>query len=432
MKKGLIAYFLLILFTGITTDASAQFWKKIFKKEQKRPVRKKTKAKIETPVVKPKKKRSIDYPKSELKQHYRIDLLASLYLNELIKDNKPAFKGRMPEKAVSALDFYEGLKLAADTLSHLGYHIDLFVHDVTDSTKTPEKLIATHVLDSSDLIIGAVPSKYIAPIAKFAKAHNVNFASVLLPYDAGMKDNPWFIIMQPTLQTHCEWLGGYLERERGVGRAGSGKAPVLLYRNTVPSDMNNIALMNIDTNAVRRFRLNKLNDPSQIKKLFDSTAVNTLIMPILDEKFCENMLQKLGDWFPRYKFEVYGMPSWKSISTLRKADAWPNIAVYFTAPFYFDATTASGQAVVNAYKRSTGNERPSEMVYRGYESLYWFAYLLGKYGTIFNEKLSDNGFAPFTRFDIKPVWTKDDNLLYLENRHIVLYRYSAGNVNVIQ
>ena len=105
--------------------------------------------------------------------------------------------------------------------------------------------------------------------------------------------------------------------------------------------------------------------------------------------------------FPTARFEVYGMPSWKGMSGLKKEDASPNMTVYLTAPFYFDPTTASGQMITGAYKKTYGSH-PGEMVYRGYETLTWYAYLLNRYGTIFNDKVGDNGTATFTRFDIKP------------------------------
>jgi hypothetical protein len=46
--------------------------------------------------------------------------------------------------------------------------------------------------------------------------------------------------------------------------------------------------------------------------------------------------------------------------------------------------------------------------------------------------MSDNGAAPFTRFEIKPQWTTDNDLLYNENMHVYLYRYQGGSYMVEQ
>ena len=61
------------------------------------------------------------------------------------------------------------------------------------------------------------------------------------------------------------------------------------------------------------------------------------------------------------------------------------------------------------------------------EALYWYAYLLQKYGTVYNARLSDNATAPFTKFEVKPQWDAQPNLLYNENEHLYLYRYQSGS-----
>ena len=67
-----------------------------------------------------KKKREIEYPQSIAKERYRIDVLLPLYLDELVKEDKPTFKGKVPEKAQPGINFYEGVNLAVDTLTNMG------------------------------------------------------------------------------------------------------------------------------------------------------------------------------------------------------------------------------------------------------------------------------------------------------------------------
>src|SRR5436190_19983313 len=116
MKKFIIFLFVLALFTGYCQPAAAQFWKKWFHKEEPRVYKKKKKPVADKPIVKPKKKRELSFPESKIRTRYRVDVLAQLYLNTLIKDDKPTFKGKIPDKAIAGIDFYEGVKLASDTL----------------------------------------------------------------------------------------------------------------------------------------------------------------------------------------------------------------------------------------------------------------------------------------------------------------------------
>ncbi len=67
------------------------------------------------------------------------------------------------------------------------------------------------------------------------------------------------------------------------------------------------------------------------------------------------------------------------------------------------------------------------MVFRGYETFYWYAYLLNRYGTVYNTRQSDNSAAPFTKFDIKLQWNKQQEMLYNENERLDLYRFQSGS-----
>ncbi|RYD57862.1 MAG: amino acid ABC transporter substrate-binding protein [Sphingobacteriales bacterium] len=433
MKKHVKLIFLFtLLFVGHSQQAEAQFWKKLFGKDEpkrktpvKKPAVKKDKPAAPKTTTNTKKKFDINYPKSVTKQRYRIDVLVPLYLDELVVDGKPVNKGRFPDKAVSGMDFYEGLKLAADTLDGQGYNIDVYVHDITDSKHTPEALLAKKILDSSDLIIGAVQSQQIGGVAKLANKNKVNFISALSPSDADTKENPYFILMQPSLETHCKWI---VDR---LGRKYKNKKTVLYYRNSVPVDKEAYEYVTADKDiSYQQVLANTLPTKQQLTPLFDSNSVNVITVAVLDVAYAESLLQQLSQWFPQYDFEVYGMPSWRSLSGLRKTGSYANVTINITAPFYFDGSTASGQSIAAMYKKAYGSSKPGEMVYRGYETMYWFAYLLNKYGTIFNEKLNDNGIAPFTRYEIKPKWDASGNLLYNENMHVHLYRYKDGSFTV--
>ncbi|OSZ78166.1 hypothetical protein CAP35_07855 [Chitinophagaceae bacterium IBVUCB1] len=412
-------------------DADAQFLKKLFgggKKTQKKtePVKKKP-----STVVKPKpkpvvKKPEPDYPPTEMKSKYRIDVFAHLYLDELVKDGKPVFKGKLPDKATAGLDFYEGVKLAADTLNKQGYNVAIYIHDIVNAQHTPATLIGNKSLDSSDLIIGAVNTSYVKVLADYAAKRNINFVSALSPSDAGVKNNPYFILLQPTLQSHCEWI------MTAIARKHKNQTPLLLYRTNVPVDSNAFAYLNVTDGMANKMLCNTMPTKEKLKPYLDSTRNNLLIVSVLDAAFAESLLQQLNDWFPAYNFSIYGMPTWKSLSSLKKPEAYPNIALHITAAYYFDVSTGVGQAVANGYKRDVGGSKPSDMVFRGYETMYWYTYLLYKYGTIFNEKFSDNGAAPFTRFDVKLKKDKNDKLLYQENKHIILYRYQSSSFMVEQ
>lgn len=396
---------------------------RLYRKEQQRanqPLQKTTaKPKVQAP------KKDFDFPKSEMKDRYRIDVLAPLYLTELVQDGKVR-SGRLPDKVLNPLKFYEGMLIAADTLKKLGYKLDLYVYDVSDELESPATLANTDAFAGSDMILGLLSSSDFPLVATYARNHHINFVSALSPSSQGITDNPYFTLLQPTLETHCTAI------EENIYKKYGNISPVMMYRTKVQVDSNAYGYFT-SNNAIeyRTMSCDVMPTQEQILPMLNKVGKNVIVLPILSDKYAETILTNLYKWFPEYDFEVWGMPSWDNMASLRKSDAYPNVVVYFTSPFYFDATTASGMAVANAYKRKFGG-KVDNMVFRGYETMFWYAYLLKKYGNIYNVQLWDNGGAPFTRFDIKLVKNKDGQLMYSENKHVYLYRYHSSSYMVEQ
>jgi hypothetical protein len=90
-----IKVLLLLLCLALGNGASAQFWKRGGGKRKKAAALNIDSVASE-PVANSKKKRAIEYPQSIAKERYRIDVLLPLYLDELVKEDKPTFKSKVP------------------------------------------------------------------------------------------------------------------------------------------------------------------------------------------------------------------------------------------------------------------------------------------------------------------------------------------------
>ncbi len=418
-----------------TNTAEAQFWKKKSKRKKEKlvyplPPEKRLTRPADGKDQQAKKENNSSkekslYPQTEFKQRYRVDILAPFYLDELVEDGKTTFKQKMPAKAMQSVLFYEGVSLAIDTLKKMGYKLDVYVHDVRDSIQSLQTLINIGTFETSDLLIGVLSSNDFKYMSDYAKRKQINFVSALSPSDAGVSDNQFFTMLQPTLETHCEAIKTRMYNKY------AGRPVTLLYRTNVGVDNSAYELFMQSSEDVlyKPLSCNEMPTYEQLKPFFSGSVSNVILMPIINDKYASILLEKLHEWFPEYEFDVWGMPSWNDMQSLRKSDAFPNIAVFFTRPFYFDVTTAKGQQLLKQYKRKYGGT-PDNMVFRGYETLYWYTYLLNKYGTIFNTNMRDNGGAPFTRFDMITNTDEDGDLLYHENKNVYLYRYQSSSYMV--
>lgn len=369
-----------------------------------------------------KKKPEVEYPATQMKSSYRIDFLAALYLDELVKNGTLTFKNKIPEKAFPGISFYEGLTIAADSLKKAGFSIDIYVHDIAAAHETPAELIANGRLDSADLIIGAFHAQDMPLVAAYAKKRQVNFVSALSPADGGVKDNQFFTMSQPSLKTHCEWIIDDIQKKN----PGNSNV-VLLHRAATQADENAFNYLNNYNDGNVHFKnvaCNGLPERSSLVSMIDTARINTVIISVLDPNYADSLLRVLSGEFPGTHFEVYGMPSWYVISDLHEDGALPNLAVNVTMPFSIDQALPATKYVARRYKSEYGG-KASELVYRGYETMYWYASLLKQYGTIFNLNYADNSAAPFTKYDIKLRKDKEGNILFHENTHIYLSRYGG-------
>jgi ABC-type branched-subunit amino acid transport system substrate-binding protein len=430
--KNYLRFSVLALFCCLcfTEPAGAQFWKKKAKSEKKSgrkpPATQKQANKKED--AKLRKRTEPEYPASEKKDAYRVDILLPLQLSSLVQNDKLVQK-RIPESVMQHIHFYEGVSLAAQALRDKQITLDVYVHDINDPEGNIQHLINNNNLKQSDLIIGALQSTEIPAVADFAVKNKINFVSSLSPSDAGIKNNPYFLLLQPTLSTHLTQLIGYANKKfhkkkkyilHKSNTSGEREA-YLQFRDALEEEKD---LQIIDCS---RFDMNV----DSLAKIFDSTQVNVVYVSVLDLSNAEKILNTLAQLPSEYRFEIFGMPSWKSLRGLSQSSAYMNLSIYYTSPFFYDPTTGAGKYVSSEYKKEYGGI-PSEMVYRGYESLYWMTTLLEKYGPVFNQNLSDVSAAPFTRYELQPVWSKDNEYLYLENKKLYIFHYQNGGYIIEQ
>lgn len=408
-----------------TAPVHAQFWKKIFKKEEKKKSSKKStsnKKPVKKDEPRLKDKEEPEYDERDTKEVYRIDVLLPLQLNNLVQNGK-AIYNKVPDHLQGPVNFYEGISIAADSLRTRNYKIELYVHDISNPATGIAQLIARKTMDTSDLIIGSLQSPDIPAVATFAKKNKINFISALSPSDAGVKDNPYFILIQPTLQTHLKQLIAHADKKYN-------RSPKFIFHNSATAGEKEAYSQLSDALAEEK-HLDAIDCSKQIpnsdslQKLFKRNEVNVVFVSILETAKAEQVLNALAALPADYRFEIFGMPSWKSMRGLSQGGAYMGMSIYYTTPFHFDPTTGPGRYINASYKNNFSGS-PSEMVYRGYETLYWTASLLNRYGPVFNKHLSDVSAAQFTRYDIKYSWSKENDFQYLENNKLYILHYQNG------
>lgn len=134
-----------------------------------------------------------------------------------------------------ALDLYEGLKLAVDSLAKTGVSISLRAYDTERNPAVIQELLNKDELKAVDLIIGPLFPEENKPVSGFSHKNRINqFNPVTLNYDV-VGDNPYGFLFQPSLeiigQASAEFLDKYKRNKKCMVFMGDTKRDSILAAN---------------------------------------------------------------------------------------------------------------------------------------------------------------------------------------------------------
>ncbi len=112
--------------------------------------------------------------------------------------------------------FWEGAQLAVDSLRKEGVKIEVMVYDTRSTTKNFNDLLTSDEVRNADLLIGHVNVNEAAQLANLAGQLNVPFINANLPNEAGVSNNPNYVMLNSTLFTHCNGIYKFLQRNYSV------------------------------------------------------------------------------------------------------------------------------------------------------------------------------------------------------------------------
>jgi hypothetical protein len=130
-------------------------------------------------------------PKTFHKDRYSVSVLLPFMLETL--DAKP---GKKPNQIV--LDFYEGIRLALDSLNTQGPPISLRAYDTDKGIDYLKRVLQTEELKNTDLIIGPLYTEENKIVQEFSMAQQVNVVNPFSNNTDIIGDNPFAFLFQPS------------------------------------------------------------------------------------------------------------------------------------------------------------------------------------------------------------------------------------------
>ncbi len=225
--------------------------------------------------------------------------------------------GKLSPSSQMAIQYYRGAMMALDSLNNAGHNIISFFYDTQSDTSVVYDILfnKTEML-SMDLIIGPFYIDELKIANRFSERFKI---PVVSPYSAStsfIKNNPYYILSKPSLNTHCKALYDFVEKKYNPSRV------IFLYSETTQD--NNYATMfeNAQKLSLLRPTLYKFTDSTKftwdyVDLYLMPEIANIVIIPSTNETFISKMTSRLDSLSSQYNIVLVGMPQWRESQTLK-------------------------------------------------------------------------------------------------------------------
>ncbi len=362
-----------------------------------------------------------------LPYRHKIALFAPLFLDSAFVDAGYSYRfdKSFPKFLNPGLEFYQGAQAALDSLQKRGAALDVFVYD----TKSQESTIADQVnrpeLADVELIFAHANAPEVRVLAETAQKKKIPFFSATLPNDANVSNNPYYVVLNPTLRTHAEGIYKYLQQYHRNDRV------IVFRKNGVQEDQIKEYLEEFAKNTTTiplKLQFENIGSSFNVTSItgkLDTLRKTVCIAGSLDEGFGLKLAQSLASVSGDYPVTLVGMPTWDGFNFTKPE--FKNMEIVYSTPFNYGKWSALGTQLTKAFETKI-NGRPTDMYFRGYEMVLRFALLLLDTKKEVASNLVRKGNYVFTQFDIQPQFLDKENMTldYFENKKLYFTRILNG------
>ena len=376
--------------------------------------------------------------KGERKEIYDVALLIPFQA-----DRNQSFADRVSPKARRFMQYYAGIRMAAEDLSRQSNPVRLKVFDTRESETRCSELMRSPEVREADLVIGPYTRNNVRSAAEFAMRYQTTVVSPWMPSAQITEENPYFVQLTPGLPLHAQAIIQYLDRYYSDAKvylvsrnAGRERSRLGYFQDAYQTVMD-------DPSAVLEELI--VQDTTMDLSETDLTTViledqrTVFVLPYYsraDEDYVNILLRKLHADRLENEVIVFGMPQWLSFRKLN-GDYLESLNAHVSSA----AFSARSDPQVREF-RQRFFERfrtvPEQAAYQGYDVMKFFGQMLFKHGTAFlSEKDSSTGTTLNLGFDIRPVITLPESerlekVDFYENQHIYMLKFEDQEFQIAE
>ncbi|MBI4930097.1 MAG: ABC transporter substrate-binding protein [Bacteroidetes bacterium] len=292
---------------------------------------------------------------------------------------------KIPEETKIGIEFYEGMKMAFDSLKKTGFKGHLHVYDSNLDSTGFVKLMKKPELKEMDLLIGPLYGKRFETVLKFAKEYNINIVSPTLQGNNMLMGNPNVSKVTPSYATQADELAKYV----AGNYAGQN---IIVFNSANPKDKPYLNTFKKTANAI----LQKSNSDtvkevtfSTLKNFISKTKPNIIVIPSTSQPFVIEAVNKLflDEQENKDSIIVFGLSNFQDMESLDYG--YLNALHTMVSSYNFvDYTHPQTKNFILKYRDEFKTE-PTQYVFSGFDVGCFYLSGLKKYGSAMQRKLPE-------------------------------------------
>jgi hypothetical protein len=306
-------------------------------------------------------------------------------------------------KSDLAIDFYQGFKLALDSLSIEGHNYKLQVLDTQDQEARVVNLAAAASVKENEVIVGPVFPDAISTFSDFFEKDASRL--IISPLAATMPAqfrNPNLVTVNNNVDQHGWKIADYINRNFKPEQVN-----ILLLNTRKTEDEKFAAPLRKYLTELSNGRFKLIERPNAIGlQTYLSTSKNNLvILTSSDRMFLIPIIDKLHQLMgTNYRVEMFGHPNWVK-ATFLDGSKLQALKTKLSSSYFVNYKSSKVKHFVARYRDEFGFE-PSEFSFKGFDIGYFIGGLLKKYGKEYASQITKetyNGLHNDFRFSKDPL-----------------------------
>ncbi|MFH1160919.1 MAG: ABC transporter substrate-binding protein [bacterium] len=377
---------------------------------------------VETPVVElPVEKQVIQEPPvgqpppDARKEVYNVALMMHFYLNDLdsMRTDTPSSEEIEGYTSLRYIQFYEGFRLAVDSLGKTGMKLNLYVYDIDPDPAKTHRVLEKQEMAKMDLIIGMLFNRNFQVVAEYAREHHIPVISPVSEREAQIEGNPMVIKVRPAYSAEGIRVAEYLSGFYSLAHVVIISSPQPDMKTAAEQLYAQCKSAGLDVSFV---------GGSQMENQLLRGGDNIVVIVTNQKTYALEMLTRLNAITQDYWFEVIGLPRWDYFENL-DFEYLVKTKAHIVAPFFVDYQDPHVKRFVSLFQQTYKTD-PDNLAFQGFDVGWFFLNALELFGADFPGCLNALQIRPLqTQFKFKQ--NEGDGL---ENQHWEIYRFENYNL----